>query len=376
MISGGIKKYLINPAIGLLANLLYTLLFCITRDVGLSLIISIVFSGVSDLFLRYYAKASICGFIFLLNFFAFLLTFILWLSVGEQGGTQLFYLVVYEMIFFCLLVATRILKPHLSVYFGKNKNSIVQKTFLNEYFEVAKLTQYAITFHLFAIILYRYSYENINIWESYDTVFYFVLPFLFIGVVFCYEGIKTKSVVKHLRREEWLPIVNESGEVTGRIAKSVSTKMKNRFLHPVVRVALVYNGEIYLQKRPEGDVLDPSVFDHPFEKYMLFNHEINITVRNSISRALGMQELPFNFLLKYVYENENTKRLIFLFASRIENEDQLKSINLLNGKFWTMKQVEDAFAEDGVLSECFQLEYEYLKNTVLQSDLIRKGASG
>lgn len=142
-------------------------------------------------------------------------------------------------------------------------------------------------------------------------------------------------------------------------------------MHPVVRVALIHKGDVYLQKRSETDTLDPGSYDHPFEKYMLFNHEINIAVRNSISRALNMQELPFNFLIKYVYENEETKRLIFLFIARIETEEQLKSISLLNGKFWTAKQIEESFSDEKVFSECFQLEYEYLKNVVIQAELVK-----
>ncbi|MDL2214858.1 hypothetical protein LJC00_01550, partial [Dysgonomonas sp. OttesenSCG-928-M03] len=266
---------------------------------------------------------------------------------------------------------TRLAKTYLTLYLGK-KPSIVQKTFLGEFFEVARLAQYALTFHLFLLLIYRYIRERLEIFEDWDILFYFLVPVSFLVAIIVYEEIKTRNIVKHLRKEEWLPIVNESGEVTGRVAKSVSVKMKNRFLHPVVRVALVYNGELYLQKRSADDLLDPSTYDHPFEKYMLFNHEINIAVRNSIAHALGMQELPFNFLLKYVYDNENTKRLIFLFVSRVETEAQLQSLSSLNGKFWTMKQIEESFADDNVFSECFQLEYEYLKNTVLQPELLKK----
>jgi hypothetical protein len=219
-------------------------------------------------------------------------------------------------------------------------------------------------------------YENVNTPQDWtDSIFYFVVPIAFMSAVIIYEEVKTRNIISRLKREEWLPIVNESGEVTGRIAKSVSLKMKNRFMHPIVRVALIHDNELYLQQRPTDDVLAPMAYDHPFEKYMLFNHEINIAVRNSISRLLGMQELPFNFLLKYVYENENTKRLVFLFLSQIENEEQLCSIRSLHGKFWTMKQIEESLSDDNVFSECFKLEYEYLRNTVLQPSVPLKKVS-
>lgn len=372
MIIKGAKKYLINPSFGLLASILYITLFNVTGNVAYALVIAIIFSGISDLVLRYYARASICGLLFVLNFTALSITLIAWFLLRKVGTTNLFYIVFYEIVFFCLIVASRVFKTYLNLYFGKKRQSTVQKAFMAEYFEAAKFAQYAITFHLFIVILYRYVYENINVWETLDTFFYYIIPVIFASIIIIYEEIKIRNIVKRLHREEWLPIVNETGEVTGRIARSVSEKMGNRFLHPVVRIALVYEGEIYLQPRSHNDSLSPDSYDHPFEKYMLFNHEINIAARNSITRMLNMQELPFNFLLKYVFENENTKRLIFLFVSRVQNEEQLESIKTLNGKFWTMKQIEDSFNDKGVFSECFQLEYEYLKNTVLQTELLKK----
>ncbi|HCO68643.1 MAG TPA: hypothetical protein DIT04_12920, partial [Dysgonomonas sp.] len=336
----GVKKYIINPSLGLLPSILYFIVFGITRDVPFSLILSIIFAGIGDIFIRIYSRTIVCSLVFLINLIAFTSTLIIWLFMKNVGVTNMFYIIIYEMFLFLLLVLSRLFKAQINSYVGQKKSTPAQKTFLSEYFEIAGFIQYMITFHLFIVIIYRYIHENINIWEQLDSVFYFVVPVIFVSIIIAYEEIKMNNIAKHLRKEEWLPIVSESGEVTGRIARSVSSKMKNRFMHPVVRVALVHNGELYLQKRPSDDSLDPDTYDHPFEKYMLFNHEINIAVRNSITRALDMQELPFNFLLKYVYENEETKRLIFLFISRVENEEQLESLSLLKGKFWTMKQIE------------------------------------
>lgn len=372
MLFKGVKKYIINPSLGLLPSILYFIIFGITRDVPFSLTIAIILSAIGDISIRIYSKTVICSLVFLINFIAFMLVLLIWSFVKDVGLTNMFYIIIYEMIFFTLIVITRLLKSYINLYIGRKKASPAQNTFLSEYFEIAKLIQYFVTFHLFIVIIYRYVYENINIWEELDSVFYFIVPAIFASLIIIYEELKIRNISKHLRREEWLPIVNEAGEVTGRIAKSVSFKMKNKFMHPVVRVALVHEGELYLQKRSSEDSLDPDTYDHPFEKYMLFNHEINLAVRNSITRALNMRELPFNFLLKYVYENEETKRLIFLFVSRVENEEQLESIKMLKGKFWTMKQIEDSFSDEGVFSECFQLEYEYLKNTVLQPELLKK----
>lgn len=372
MITKGIKKYLINPSLGLVTGILYIILFWTTNNVLYSLSISILFSIIADVCLRLYTKASVCGLVFLFNSLSLALTIIVKLLTASQYLSPIFFLAFYFVILTSVLTIARLSKTYISLYLGKKK-SIVQKTFLSEVFDIARLTQYLMTPYIFILLIYSFKQPTKYLWEA-NLAVYCIAPISMFLFIVIYEEIKTRNIIKQLRKEEWLPIVNESGEVTGRIARSVSSKMKNRFMHPVVRVALIHNGEIYLQKRPDTDSLGAGSYDHPFEKYMLFNHEINIAVRNSISRALNMQELPFNFLIKYVYENDDTKRLIFLFIARIETEEQLKSISLLNGKFWTVKQIEESFSDDKVFSECFQLEYEYLKNVVIQAELVKSEA--
>ncbi len=371
MISKGAKKYLVNPSLGLLAGMLYMVLFSVTANMAYSLIIPILLAGAADIILRFYTKSNACGLMFMLNFLALFTTLILWYILSKTTTPQLIYPVFFEVIFVSLLFTTRLGKTYINIYLGK-KQSIIQKTFLGEFFEVAKLTQYGLTLHLFILLIYQLIQRDLEPTTSINNAIYIITPVLILFAVVIYEEIKTRNIVKQLRKEEWLPIVNESGEVTGRIAKSVSLAMKKRFMHPMVRVALIYNGEVYIQKRSGNNTINPSMYDHPFEKMMLFNHEINISVRNSISKSLNMQELPFNFLLKYVFENEDVKRLVFLFVARIENDEQLKSVSLLDGKFWTPKQIEQSLLEDNIFSECFQLEYEYLKNTVIQADILKR----
>jgi hypothetical protein len=178
-------------------------------------------------------------------------------------------------------------------------------------------------------------------------VIFAVVPVLIISSVGIYQVIKLSNLVSKLRKEEWVPIVTEKGEVTGKIAKSVSFNMKNRFMHPIVRVALISGSKVYLQERPVNDILNPGKLDYPFEKYMLFNHEINLAARNSIRMMIGNDaDFSLKFVLKYVFENEDTKRLNFLFAANVDDEDSIKRTGKMNGKFWTIRQIEVSFADE------------------------------
>ena len=135
-------------------------------------------------------------------------------------------------------------------------------------------------------------------------------------------------------------------------------------MHPVVRVALIYKGRIYLQMRDQDRLLNPGKLDYPFEKYMQFNHKVDETLRSSIRNECGGNDIPLRFLLKYTFENEITKRLVFLYVSDIGDETVFNSLQLQGGKLWTSAQIEDNMGTE-IFSECFELEYEYLKNTVL-----------
>jgi hypothetical protein len=268
-----------------------------------------------------------------------------------------------EIFAVCILMIVRISQSYIRQHY-EAENSDVQRLFFDKFFSIVSMSQYFFTLHIFVSLIYELLRNNDVLYGLNSSYLYIWTPAAGIVAMLLYEHLKIASICNKLKKENWLPIVNEKGEVTGKIAQSVTFQLKNKYLHPVVRIVLVCKGKLYLQNRSMDDVLASGTLDHPFEKYMLFKHEINTTVQNSIIQILG-QELPVRFLLKYTFENEITRRLIFLFALVIEDEKEIETFSRLQGKFWTPKQIDGDFGDDSKFSECFQLEYEYLKNTIL-----------
>lgn len=240
---------------------------------------------------------------------------------------------------------------------------IREKSLLQETFSTIALAEHLFTLHLFVVLAYSFLIHSYG-FNGLDFGVYVLLPVIVVLAVISYESYMLRSLSIRFFKEDWLPIVNEQGQVVGKVAKSVSMKMKNRFLHPVVRIALICDGSIYLQKRPEDSPCEAGLLDHPFEKYMLFKHDINLSARNSITRQLGGESLPYTFQFKYIFENKETKRLVLFYVSLVKSVDEIKNIGMLRGKFWTMKQIDEEI-NSTIFSECFVREYEYLKNTVL-----------
>lgn len=370
MIKKNVAKYFISPSVGLTPGILYIILFWSTENVFYALGISLAYSVICDIFLKAYTKASSCGILFLFNAFSLGSTLIVRLLLPPSYLPDIFYIALYFIIFTTITIGLTTFRRYINMYLRKDK-SYIQKTYLNEIYNISYVCKQFLTLYLFILLIYSFKEEIDHSWNSHNVLYCF-FPILLFTFIIAYQLIKTKKILEQLKKEDWLPIVNTIGEVKGKIARSISSKMKNKFMHPVVRVALINNGEIYLQKRVKTDLLDAGLYDHPFEKYTLFNHDIKFAAKNCISKALNTQELPNRFIVKYVFENNNTKRLIFLFVANIETKEQEESIKLLHGKFWTTKQIEENINDQNVFAECFRLEYEYLKNIVIHSEMINK----
>jgi len=373
MLNKGIRKYMSNPAIGLMPFLLFIVLH--TCEVGdfISLSIGFVVAVVGEIFIRNFYKTRGLSLLFYVSGISLGLTIIIWLFSNEYVWRTNTYVVICEVIVVIMFMLMRGSRTFIGAYFFRQKN-LLQKALLNELYDSSTLIQFGLTLHVFGILLYRqFTPNHPELKLLADIIVFSVIPIAIILAVSAYQLFKINSMVSKLKKEEWLPIVTEKGEVTGKIAKSISINMKNKFLHPVVRVALVSDSKVFMQERPLNDILNPGKLDYPFEKYMLFNHEINLAARNSLRRMIGDDlDVSISFLVKYVFENNDTKRLIFLFVAQLDDETKVKRSNKITGKFWTIKQLEEGFADE-IFSECFELEFEYLKNMVLQpKDILKK----
>lgn len=358
--SFSIQSIFKNPAFGLIPMLVFSFLISLTDSrtaVGTGLALSLLGHFVVPKQSRLIYTVSVVAFAISL-----LLAFTIFLPLPLMNR-----FVVVEIVFVLSLMSMRLSRGKIMSRLVRRKN-IMLKNYLKEAFRVAFQTQYGLSMHLLLVLLVFLFYgENGSFAEE---SFIMVTGQVVLLLIIMMESWRLYLLNRKLLSEEWLPVVTERGEVTGRVAKSITKDMKNKFMHPVVRVALIYKGTIYLKERDASRLLNPGLLDYPFEKYMQFNDDIDVTVRNSIAKECGGQNIPLRFLLKYTFENETTKRLIFLYVSDIDEEELFNSLPLSGGKLWTEAQIEDNMGTS-IFSECFELEFEYLKNTVLLAHQFR-----
>ena len=358
-----IKRVLSNPALGLFPYLLFSILIV---QIGTLYAFAIAFGlSIAPLLLRRSKELCI---LFDISAWSFLVAFLLLFVLVPDFQPQRSFILA-EVVFVLLLMIFRLSRKRLIKKLGK-KQVGEKRFYLYESLQVAYQTQYALTFHILLVLGFRVFFSSQ--YSAIDIALVLNLFQVILVVIIVMESLRLRLLNKRLQGEEWLPVINESGVVQGRIAKSVSITMKNKFLHPIVRIALIYDGMIYLKERDTSKLLDPGKLDYPFETYMQYNHNIGEAIKNVVKKEISCDVLPTRFILKYVFENESTKRLVFLYVSAINSEKAFDKLCLEGGKLWTINQIEDNIGSN-IFSEPFELEFDYLKNTVLMCDLAVKG---
>ncbi len=343
-----------NPVFGILPLFVYAV--CLLFADGVVALVS----GLVVSLMGWFLAEKSGNLLYLLSAMCFLVVLSTRFFYPSFGTNEMQSLLMTE----CLMLLFLIVEKLFSVK-SKNKRGVASVVFLCE-------TQSFILQIIVGLALHLcLTWGAIGIWGSNITVAASaIILLILLSVMFFVELCRLRLLKSRFYDEEWLSVVDEHGNVTGKVAKSVTKELKNRFMHPVVRVALIHKGKLYLKKRSASHFLNQGMLDYPFEKYLIFRHDVDEAVHNVLKREIGDDILPYRFLLKYVFENDATKRLIFLYVSQVDDEDEFARLRLKDGKLWTVAQIDDNLGMN-VFSENFELEFEYLRNTVLLSYAMR-----
>lgn len=239
---------------------------------------------------------------------------------------------------------------------------------LNEMFYVIRICWNTLFLHIIIVFIYFILPENFHTTQL-DVFIYEYLGILLTFMVILYEHIRLSLIKKKLDREDWLPVANEAGRIIGKVAKSISLSSGNKLLHPLIRIALVHKGKLFLSERPQSYMLETGRIDHPFEKHLEFNQSLEEAIGKLIPETLHEEEIKTRFAFKYIYKNSSVSRLVYLYTLPIHREELMQKIRLPQGRIWTEKQIEENLNKN-LFSEFFEKEYDILKNTILMAEKI------
>ncbi|MDR1557360.1 MAG: hypothetical protein LBS88_10090 [Tannerellaceae bacterium] len=249
----------------------------------------------------------------------------------------------------------------------QHPHQVLFRVTLTEAFFVAEILQTLYTLYLFVLLLYTHLPEASFRGDGFVRIFYHYTGALIGVCVIFYEEIRLYLMHRKLKNEIWLPILNTKGHVVGKVPYPEGMRLGKKHCHPVVRVAVVHKGMLYLNKREAEAIVSPELLDHPFHRHVLFRHSKEETVNDSIGKLGENASCKPRFMIRYTFRNNKVNQLVHLYAISLHTEEQLHC--LTGGKLWTIRQIE-ANLHANIFSEYFCREFSYLKSTILLAESV------
>ena len=186
---------------------------------------------------------------------------------------------------------------------------------------------------------------------------------LFLFVVF-YELIRVTLIRVKLFREEWWPILNEKGKMIGSIHNKTSLSDPIKYIHPIIRVMLIEDNRIFLQKRCQQDLVYPGYWDTALSNHVKVNETVEQCISRTANERYGIKDLKPIFLSNYMHETDFEYHYAFLFVACKLPELEHNKDYIDHAKWWTVQQIEDNLSTD-IFTENFLSEFELVKRSGL-----------
>lgn len=148
--------------------------------------------------------------------------------------------------------------------------------------------------------------------------------------------------IRPVEGEEMLPLVDTSGLVYGRAARSYCHS-GSKVLHPVVHLHLIDRMErIYLQKRSMNKDLLPGYWDTAVGGHVTYGETVEEALYRETAEELGLVAFNPIPLGAYVYETERDSELVILFASVGHPDLSPSPQEVSEGRWWTLDEIDAA----------------------------------
>jgi isopentenyldiphosphate isomerase/intracellular septation protein A len=212
-----------------------------------------------------------------------------------------------------------------------------------------------VLFWLFAgytlLVLYSTWYMSNEAWAFISGGFLYIL----FGVYFVFEFLKTRLSRNKTDDEEWLPLLNDKGEVIGKATRSICHSDK-KHLHPVVHLHVINSkGEVFLQKRPLNKI-QPGKWDTSVGGHIAFGETVETALHRETMEELGINEFKAIPLASYIFESDIEREFVFCFVTEYNAPIAINRDELDDGRFWSFSEIRNNLGKD-VLTPNFENEF-------------------
>lgn len=209
--------------------------------------------------------------------------------------------------------------------------------------------------HTLLIVISAFWFST-ELWAFISGGLLYILFGSYLGV----ELLKNYRNKYKWKKEEWLPLVDTNGQITGKAPRSVCHSSIN-YLHPVVHLHIFNSqGELYLQKRPENKLVQPGKWDTAVGGHIALNEAVETGLARETKEELGLENLNSKPLARYVWQSEIESELVYVFIALFDGPITPDQQELDGGRFWSVQALESHLGKS-VFTPNFEQEYQLLK---------------
>ncbi len=214
---------------------------------------------------------------------------------------------------------------------------------------------YIFTVHTI-LVFYATFYMSKEAWAFISGGLFYIL----FGLYFLIELVRQKQKQKAFANEEWVPLVDETGKVTGQAPRS-QVHNGSKLLHPVVHLHVIHrNKAVLLQKRPESKLIQPGKWDTAVGGHISAGETLNVSLQREAFEEIGLKDFSAKLQKTYIWESEVEKELIYLFTTYDYKNFNVHSDEVDEARFWTKNQIEKSIGK-GTFTPNFEMEFKILK---------------
>ena len=190
------------------------------------------------------------------------------------------------------------------------------------------------------------------------------LFYILFGVYFLFELIRQRKKQQKLKTEEWVPLVDEKGKVTGQAPRSQVHNGSN-LLHPVVHLHVLKKGRaILLQKRAKQKQVEPGKWDVAVGGHISVGENLEQALKKEALEEIGLKDFSTRLQKVFVFKSALESELVYLFTTFDIQNFKINPHEVEEIRFWTKNQVEHKLGKN-IFTPNFEYEYSLLKELKL-----------
>jgi isopentenyldiphosphate isomerase/intracellular septation protein A len=190
------------------------------------------------------------------------------------------------------------------------------------------------------------------------------LLYIFFAIFFVFQWFKMRRKKKELAKEEWLPLVDEEGRVTGKAPRTL-VHNGSKLLHPVVHLHVVNLQRcVLLQKRPASKDIQPGKWDTAVGGHISAGETLETALKRETAEEIGLLDFSARFVRNYHWESEAENELVYMFVTYDHKGVSVQSDEVDELRFWTRHEVEKNLGKN-VFTPNFEHDFQVLKSLKL-----------